>query len=112
MKDRMEQLKLYGADIEGTMNRFLNDEDLYISCFETFLKDEAFAKLGNAIQKNDFQSAFDYAHTLKGVAGNMGLTPMYQIISKMVEELRNKHYDSLNEDYQLIMEQLTILKLM
>ncbi|MEG0289957.1 MAG: Hpt domain-containing protein [Erysipelotrichaceae bacterium] len=112
MKDKMEQLKLYGADIEGTMNRFLNDVDLYISCFETFLKDEAFDKLGNAIQKNDYQSAFDYAHTLKGVVGNMGLTPMYQIISKMVEKLRNNQHDSLNEDYQLIMEQLTILKLM
>ena len=39
-----------------------------------------FAVLGTSIEAKNVEKAFDAAHSLKGTLGNMGLTPMYEII--------------------------------
>ncbi|MEG2660329.1 MAG: Hpt domain-containing protein [Oscillospiraceae bacterium] len=104
------ELKGYGADVDGAMGRFLDDVDLYKSCFASFLNDEAFQKLGSAILNSDYEKAFEYAHTLKGVTGNMGLTPLYNTICTTVDVLRNKDYSSLDKYYSTIMSHLNCLK--
>ncbi|MEG1687116.1 MAG: Hpt domain-containing protein [Angelakisella sp.] len=109
--DRMlEQLKEYGADIDGAMGRFLGDVELYKTCFATFLKDESFGKLGESLEQADYEKAFEHAHTLKGITGNMGLTPLYQVICRMVEVLREKKCTGLQADYAEIVAQLNRLK--
>ncbi|MEF9920142.1 MAG: Hpt domain-containing protein [Erysipelotrichaceae bacterium] len=105
MSKLMKQLKNYGADIDGIMNRFLEDEALYESCFKTFLKDDSFVKLGEAIEELNYEQAFEYAHTLKGVSGNMGLIPLYDYVCRIVEELRAKEYETLESDYHEMMKQ-------
>lgn len=42
MKEIVEKLADYGADIKGVLERFVNDEDLYIECMQEFLCDESF----------------------------------------------------------------------
>ncbi|MEG2404528.1 MAG: Hpt domain-containing protein [Oscillospiraceae bacterium] len=110
MDTLLAELKEYGADVDGAMGRFLDDVDLYKSCFVGFLNDEAFQKLGNAILSSDYEKAFEYAHTLKGVTGNMGLTPLYSTICTTVDVLRNKDYSSLDKYYATIMSHLNLLK--
>ncbi|MEG1505242.1 MAG: Hpt domain-containing protein [Lachnospiraceae bacterium] len=110
MNEILEKLEKYGADVTGAMGRFLDDEDLYQTCFVVFLKDESFQKLGEAIAKKEYEKSFEYAHTLKGVAGNMGLTPMYQVLCDMVEDLRKEEYSNLSEYYKEVMNQLRILE--
>ncbi|MEG2957775.1 MAG: Hpt domain-containing protein [Christensenellaceae bacterium] len=99
MDNMLEKLKEYGADITGAMGRFLNDVDLYKTCFQICLEDEAFEKLGQAIAAMEYDNAFEYAHALKGITGNMGLMPLYQVIHCMVEDLRRKEYDNLQSLY-------------
>ena len=43
---------------------------------------------------------FRDAHTLKGVAGNLGLDPFYTVVSALTEELRSRKYDRLDEFVQ------------
>ena len=47
-------------------------------------------------------SAFEAAHTLKGVTGNMGLTPLYDAVCTIVEPLRTgedrEDYTKMYED--------------
>ncbi|MEA4854327.1 MAG: Hpt domain-containing protein [Christensenella sp.] len=105
-----DRLKNYGADLDGAMGRFLNDEELYASCFAEFMNDPCFAELKNALDAHDYDAAFDAAHTLKGVAGNMGLTPMYRAVCDIVEPLRAKQVSDLQPLYEEIMRQHTILK--
>ncbi len=38
----------------------------------------------------DLTGAFEAAHTLKGVAGNLGLTPLYEAVCAIVEPLRSR----------------------
>ena len=39
MKQIIETLRMWGADIDGTMSRFLDDEEFYIDCLHRFLND-------------------------------------------------------------------------
>ncbi|MEG0962838.1 MAG: Hpt domain-containing protein [Lachnospiraceae bacterium] len=110
MDKMLKQLEEYGADTKGTMDRFLNDMELYRTCFTAYLEDEVFLKLGEALHRKDYENAFEYAHTLKGTTGNMGLTPLYQVICRMVEALRKKEYSNLQNDYTIVMEQLKQLE--
>ncbi|MEG0963534.1 MAG: Hpt domain-containing protein, partial [Lachnospiraceae bacterium] len=57
-----------------------------------------------AIVQKDYKNAFDYAHTLKGVAGNMGLSPIYKAICDIVEPLRRNDYSNLQYLYAEIIE--------
>jgi HPt (histidine-containing phosphotransfer) domain-containing protein len=68
------------------------------------IADENFEMLGEAVKENDVTKAFEAAHSLKGTLGNMGLTPMYEIIIQIVEPLRDGNIDGIAEKHQLLME--------
>lgn len=105
-----KKLEETGCDIAGAMKRFLEDEDLYCSCLKEVLTDENFNILKEGIAKKDMEVAFQAAHTLKGVLGNMGLTPLYNIVIKMVEILRSNRWDNVPMLYDDLMEQFLIVK--
>lgn len=88
MEKIIQELRDWGCDMDATLERFMGDLDLYDSCLKAVVGDKAFAGLGEALRNNDIGDAFDQAHTLKGVLANMGLTPMFDIVVKIVEPLR------------------------
>ncbi len=88
MADLKEVLQKYGADYETTMSRFMGSEQMYLRILAMLPRDENLHKLDQALQAGDYQAAFDAAHTLKGMAGNLGLAPLYQAVCDIVEPLR------------------------
>ena len=88
MEKIFRELEAWGCDIEGALERFLGDEDLYMTCLETVITDSNFDKLGASLVEENVLDAFDYSHTLKGVFANLGLTPMFAIVETVVEPLR------------------------
>lgn len=99
-----DELEQWGCDIEGAMERFLEDEELYVICLETVITDEAFKHLGEALREKRTQDAFDCAHTLKGVFANLGLTPMYRIVEEIVEPLRAGCNENLLPFYEKLLD--------
>lgn len=97
-------LEDWGCDLEGALERFLDDKELYMSCLQTVISDTAFEKLGEALEDKLVPEAFDYAHTLKGVFANLGLTPMFVIVEQIVEPLRTGSADNLLEPYGQLLE--------
>ncbi|WMJ84211.1 Hpt domain-containing protein [Oscillospiraceae bacterium LTW-04] len=95
----MDILREQGADIDGIMERFLGDEAFYTDCFKEFMQDEKFVALGKAIEAKSYKQAYEYAHALKGVAGNLGLIPLYRPVSDIVNALRAEKYDNLENLY-------------
>ena len=91
MDTRLEKLKQLGCDIDEAMDRFMGDEQLYFVCFENLLGDESFEKRGTALEDGDIENAFHYAHMLKSVYANMGMTPIYNDCVAIVEPLRAKN---------------------
>lgn len=80
----------YGGDNSIAMGRFFGNEGMYLRFLDMFFQDESFQQLENALDAGDLKDAFAAAHTLKGVAGNMGLTPFYEAVCVIVERLRTE----------------------
>ncbi|MGB4985036.1 MAG: Hpt domain-containing protein [Erysipelotrichaceae bacterium] len=110
MNKLLIKLNDWGCDIDGAMNRLLDDEELYITCLDSLLSDSNFEALAVAIKDNDVNAAFECAHTLKGVLGNMGITPMYQLMSSIVEPLRIGKFDNVLENYEMLMKDKAYLQ--
>ena len=107
-----EQLEEWGCDIAGALARFLGDTNLYESCLIRVIEDDNFDKLKDALEANDAEETFNCAHTLKGVLANMGITPMYDTVCKIVEPVRGGDtaaVDTVKEFYLELMEQLAKL---
>lgn len=91
----IEQLKAFGCNVEEGLARCMNNEAFYIMLVNKFIASTDLSKLENALKDNDLETAFKEAHSLKGVCGNLSLTPLYNIVCEMVEPLRNR----VNQDY-------------
>lgn len=85
-----KQLEESGADVETTLKRFMGNDAIYQKFLGKFPADPNYANLGTNIESGAFEEAYKCAHALKGVVGNLGLTPIYESVSELVEELRNK----------------------
>ena len=83
-----EIFEAYGGDYGITMARFINNEEMYMKFLDKFFEDDSISRLHTALEGNDLKGAFEAAHTLKGGAGNMGLTPLFDKVCAIVEPLR------------------------
>ena len=104
MEGIFEELEEWGCDVMGAMARFLEDEELYLTCLDTVITDKAFEVLGVALAEENVKEAFDSAHTLKGVFANMGLKPMLRIVECLVEPLREGSIIDLMSDYHRLLD--------
>ena len=84
----LKDLSFWGCDINEAMDRLMNDKEIFFKFLYQFKKDKNFLELENAIHKNDRKNAFECAHALKGVAGNLSLKPIYESITLLVDMLK------------------------
>ncbi len=89
MSDYLDQLKANGVDIAGTMERFMNNEELYKRILKKFLADTSFADAVRAKEEGRDEDAQMYIHTLKGVAANLGLTPIFTMTDEIMGHFRS-----------------------
>ena len=82
------ELRRLGVDLESAIARFAGKQALYERFLHEFVNDETYAQLTAAMGCKDYKAALVAGHTLKGVAGNLGLTALYQACSQMVEHFR------------------------
>ncbi len=106
MSQFKEIFEAYGGNYDNTLGRFLGNESMYLRLLKMFFQDENMCLLGTAIENQEWRAAFEAAHTLKGVTGNMGLDPLYDAVCNIVEPLRlddgDTDYTAL---YQIIQQE-------
>ncbi|MCR4622467.1 MAG: Hpt domain-containing protein [Clostridiales bacterium] len=86
----IEALKNYGANTQEGLARCMNNESFYIRLVGMGLNDANFGKLKEAAAAGNVKEAFEAAHALKGVTGNLALTPIFMPVSELTELLRGK----------------------
>lgn len=84
----LDALKELGADTTSGIARCVNDEQFYLRMVNMALEDKNFDLLKEVIASGDLSAAFERAHALKGVMGNVALTSLYEPIAAVTEELR------------------------
>jgi two-component system sensor histidine kinase/response regulator len=82
---------LSDIDVSAGLARVLGNRKLYCRLLKDFVRHQsnAIAQLQNALANNAPNSIFDLAHGLKGVAGNLSLTRVYDIASALEAAGRN-----------------------
>lgn len=95
----VEALFQYGCDTETALARFLNNEELYIRFLNKFLEDPSFDGIAPAIDSGNNEEYFESVHTLKGVSGNMGITPVFKLACEMVDKYRAGELDASKAMY-------------
>ena len=84
----IEKLKGFGANTDEALRRCMNNEAFYFRLIKMSVVDPNFERLRKALSDNDYSEAFEACHALKGVLGNLGLTPMFETADKLTEMLR------------------------
>lgn len=86
----LEKLRQYGANTEEGLARCMGNESFYLRLVNMALEDGGFERLRAAAEKGDAKEGFDAAHALKGMLGNLALTPLSVPASDLTEMLRGK----------------------
>ena len=98
----LEELRTFGADVDAGLARCMNNEALYLRLVAMAATDVSFAALGDYLKQRDLDKAFEEAHKLKGVTGNLSLTPLFNPVSALTELLRRK----TDGDYEKLYEEI------
>ncbi len=102
----IEMLRNFGADTEEGLARCYNNEALYLKLIGMLPNEKNFDNLSAALAADDLDAAFEAAHALKGVLGNLSLTPMYEKSSQITELLRER----TRMDYTPMLKELLDMK--
>ncbi len=106
----IEKLRAYGANVEEGLSRCFNNEEFYLKLVGMLEKETGFDRLQEAIGAGDLDAAFEAAHALKGVLGNLSLTPAYEKVSEMTELLRARTQMDYGPLLAQVLEQRDLLK--
>lgn len=102
----VEKLKAFGANTEEALTRCFGNEALYLKLVATIPAEAKFETLRQAIASNNLDAAFEAAHALKGVLGNLSLTPLYTPMVELTEHLRARE----TMDYTPLLDQILAKK--
>ena len=105
----IDALNDFGADTAEGLSRCYNNETLYLRLVKMIPAEANFDKLKEALDAGNLDAAFEAAHALKGVLGNLSLTPMYDKCSEITELLRSRTDMDYTELMTSLLEQKAVL---
>lgn len=88
-----EELAGLGANVNEALERLCNDEELYIELLTDLLDDFKEYEVKEPLMSDDIPTATLNAHSLKGVTGNLGLTPLFEQYKKINDFLKEQNVD-------------------
>lgn len=83
-----EELKGLGVDVDGGLKRINGNEKLYTKLLGSFTKSINTYHVGADFDGTDYNETIEKAHAIKGVSGNLSITPIYEAYTKIVDLLR------------------------
>ncbi|MBR3769299.1 MAG: Hpt domain-containing protein [Lachnospiraceae bacterium] len=97
-----ETLIAANVDYENGKKRFAGNEALYEKYLLKFKDDVHYEAAKTAFGSGDFDTLLKEAHTLKGVAGTLGLVDIYQTCADIVTALRGERTEQVPELVDLL----------
>lgn len=99
-KEAYEKL---GGNYEDVLCRV--SEDMIPRLIGMLLRDTSYEDIRTGLKQQDYKLAFRGAHTLKGVALNLGLTPLSDKASILTETLRERQDNQMIQPAFIELEQ-------
>lgn len=98
----LDKLNAYGMDVPSTLARFGSNEQLMMRFLLGFPNDKTMDSLREAMKSGDHEAQKVAAHSLKGLSGNLGLTPLFEASSEMMNALRSDEPVDANSLYEVV----------
>lgn len=98
----LDELRAFGVNVSEGMARCMNNEGFYLMMVGSAAQEKSFDTLRDTIAANDLAAAFEAAHSLKGVLGNLSITPLYEPMCQITELLRARE----DADYPTLVENI------
>ena len=95
---KISALLRWGADPNKAIRRILGDEDLYFNLLHGFAGSSDWDVLTDLIGQRAFKDAFVIVHRMKGSAADLELTPLFDSLCFVTEDLRNEVRPSIYDD--------------
>lgn len=114
LKELYEEIQ---SDYKIVLARFCNEESLLSRFVLSFPKDPTYQSLTEAVRAHDNSGIEMQAHTLKGVAGNLGFNKLQDACADVVSCVRQNNLDSipanyekLEQEYKLIIDKISMME--
>ncbi len=95
--DLIKELEALGVNTEEALHRFSGNSALYLKMLGKVTTAVNDLEVMPCIEKEDYETAVTNAHTLKGVTGNLSLTPLYKAYTDITNLLREQKYAEAKE---------------
>lgn len=77
-------------NIDDALSRLMGSVKLYRKLLDKFLQSTDFESLRQSISAGDNVRCDEISHAIKGVAGNLSLTALYELSSTLMVQFREK----------------------
>ncbi len=84
----LDELRTLGVDVEDGMKRLMGNEKLYTRLLGSFVKMIKSQEVTEDFDATDCTPVIEKVHSIKGTAGNLSLTPIFESYSEMLSLLR------------------------
>ena len=92
------------VDMETGLGRVRGNAAIFKKMLVMFLTSKEFTAFEEALAANDYPKAADVAHAIKGLTGNLALTPLFEESTKLMNQLRGGPCDEATlQNYRAIL---------
>lgn len=99
-----EELKELGVDVDEGLERVMDDEPLYETLLGMFLDkvNDSSIEMGD-FEAESLDELIGRVHTLKGLTGNLAITPLFEGYMQVLDLLRTDHAGEAAKVYERIL---------
>lgn len=105
-----EYLRNHNFDVDGAVERFAGKTDLYDKYIKLFTEEDSYFNLEDAVTNLDYVNMELYVHSLKGLAGNLGVNSVYNATCVMLKELRTGDKEKALNLFKYVEEEFLLAK--
>ena len=106
-------VKEFYTEIKGNYNdalAIMMNEMLIARMITKFISSNSIEQIVSFYENKDYRQLFAAAHSLKGVAGNLALTPLFELASFITEATRNSDDVNLDKEIQALKDVYNLIK--
>lgn len=101
--DLLDELRGLGVDIDGGLKRVMGNEKLYRRLLGSFVKMAKSNEVQPDFDAADCTEIIEKTHAVKGTAGNLSITPLYEAYSEILNLLRSGKPEEARVELQKIL---------
>lgn len=100
-KEFCDEMLTVGLNVPDMIEHFMDREDMFMKYLKKFFDSagNVVLELTTAAENEDYQGMLFAAHSLKGLAGNIGLNGVYIPAKKIVDDIRAGEYGECGADF-------------